>query len=159
MRSFLQLSLILCIAVACESAPHKRDLSDRVDPLSTIKPDWTRAFLKEAVLLADVIRIEGPFDLLEHLAVRQDPSVAAYHTETTRDGLLQITTLREDAVGAQIKAVLDRWEVCALARMEVLERKSDDPVRVIALGNAYFATPDGDEQRGERLEFRGERGR
>lgn len=156
MRALLRLLLILGLALACDSVATKREPSD---PRSTIKPDWTRAFLKEAVLLADVVRIEGPFDLLEHLAVRQDPSVANYHTETTREGLLQITALLTDVAGAQIEAVLDRWRIVALTRIEVLERKSDDPVRVVAVGNAYFATTEGAEQRGERLEFRGERGR
>lgn len=119
---------------------------------------WTRAFEREAVLVADEIRIEGPEDLLTHIAVVQDPQTIDYETKTVSEGLLQELVVKPGAFG-QVRAQLDGWTLAATRRMVILQRPGEVPVVVRAAGNALWAPTDGSgERREDRLEFRGRRG-
>jgi hypothetical protein len=111
------------------------------------------------VVVAEEIWIEGPDDLLGHVAIEQDLLRVDYTTKTTTDGLLQEATVRE-GVRAQIHARIDEWQVAALRRLVVLQRPGEVPVTIRATGDAFWACTDtGQEQRRAMLEWKGERPR
>ncbi len=119
---------------------------------------WTERFADQAILIGVEVEIEGPADLLQHLAVQQDEAVFDYATWTTRDGLRQEISLKPGVGGREIRAQLDGWTIVALKRLRVLQRPGDSPVDVVATGEAAYL-PVGDatgEQRAARLSFRGE---
>lgn len=132
---------------------------DAPPPENALVPrPWTRAFEREAVLVADEIRIEGPEDLLTHVAIVQDPEAVQYETKTVTEGLQQELVVKPGAFG-QIRAQLDGWSLAATRRMVILQRPGEVPVVVRAAGNVLWARTDGSEERREsRLEFRGQRG-
>jgi hypothetical protein len=150
MRSVL---LPLLLLTACRSNPDPTRDPDALTPEA-----WTRAFAREAVLVADEIRIEGPQDLLLHVAVVQDAERVDYDTRTVSEGLLQELVVRPGVRG-EVRAQLDSWSLAATRRLVILQRPGEVPVVVRAAGRALWAPTDGsDEQRSDRLEFRGTRG-
>ncbi len=156
MKAFHSISTSLFLAVvACrsDSGPKAPDPSGPLGAGNT----WTDAFLGEAVLVADEIWIEGPEDLLEHVAIRQDPEVLDYATTTTSEGLRQEIVRKEGESAAEIRAQIDAWSVVALQKLVVLQRPGAAPVRIVATGEAAWVPVSGVEQRGPRLEFRGDR--
>jgi hypothetical protein len=156
MRARLVTALALLLGAACRSAPEDPAPPARA-ALREAQP-WTPAFGAEAVLVADEIRIEGPFDLVDHVALRQDPETTVYSEKTVPDGLLQELLARAGA-GRELHAQLDAWSLAALRRITVLRRPGDGPVTVRALGSAYWAAADGSAERREpELVFRGTHG-
>ncbi len=119
---------------------------------------WTRRFMQPAVLVADCIVIEGPRDLVDHVAIRQEPELFVYETEMTSEGLRQEIFRRPKAAGGEVRAQLDAWSLGAIERLVVLQRPGDVAVIVRAEGNAVWIPTDGGEElRRPKLEFRGER--
>jgi len=120
---------------------------------------WTQRFMTPAVLVADRILIEGPPDLLDHVAIRQEPELFRYTTETTAEGLRQEVVRLPTAGGSEIRAQLDTWSLGALQTLVVLQRPGEVAVTVRAVGNAVCIPTGGAEveQRAAQLEFRGER--
>jgi hypothetical protein len=150
--TFLLLLLVPLAACGSPGGPARESL----DPLAP-RP-WTTAFIGEAVLVADEIRIEGPEDLLTHVAVRQDPDEVEYDTQTVPEGLLQDLRVRPGIPG-DVRAQLDGWALSATRRMVILQRPGEVPVVVRARGNVLFVRADGTgEQRADELSFRGLRG-
>jgi hypothetical protein len=119
---------------------------------------WTEAFMKEAVLTADAISIEGPSDLLDHVAIRQDPEAIQYETRTVPEGLLQELVARPE-LGVEIQVQLDAWTLAAFRRVTILQRPGEVPVTIRAQGSALWARVDGSgERRDDALEFHGVHG-
>jgi hypothetical protein len=141
---------------ACRSSAED-DAPPRPVPVLGESRPWTDAFLTEAVLIADEVRIEGPEDLLEHVAIRQDPEALQFATATTSEGLRQEVAAQEGFERVEIRCQLDAWTIVALRKLVVLQRPGEAPVRVIAAGDAAWVPVTGEEQRGPRLEFRGDR--
>ena len=165
----LALGLLVLAAAGCRGTPSE---PERTGPggeagaeegppahLRVQKP-WTLRFLHPAQLVADEVRIEGPDDLLEHVAVRQDPAATTHRQQTTELGLLLTTEALPGLVGVEIRAQLDALEIVALRRLVVLQRPGEVAVTVRASGDVWYRRVDGsDEQRAETLELSGERGR
>jgi hypothetical protein len=151
-RYLLVLSLL---AGACRSAPAPEAPLVRASG-PPAKP-WTPAFAREAVLIADELHIEGPPDLIDHIALRQDDETH-YQTKTLPEGLWQELVPRAESV-REVHAQLDTWSLAAFRRIVVLQRPGEVPVRVRAVGNAFFAWADGSGERREaELLFQGPRG-
>ena len=154
----------LCALLACLLAPACRER--RPEPTTEDSPalrfaarDWTRAFLQEGVLVADEIHLEGPEDLLSHVAIQQDPEAIEYSTRTVTTGLLQELSARPE-IGVEVRAQLDAWSLAALRRMTILQRPGEVPITLRAVGNAVWLAADGSgERRGETLVFQGVRGK
>jgi hypothetical protein len=169
------LSLIACLALlaSCRTVPIEETRPAQPERKVAVfdahakeahARTWTRRFAEGAILIADRIELDGPSDLLEHVAVRQDSQVFEFTTRTTREGLRQEMRRKAEAVsGTEIRAQLDGWTLVALQEMLVLQRPGDAPVRVVATGEAAWIptgdAPSGSEQRAPRLEFQGEHGR
>jgi len=115
------------------------------------------AFQKPAVLVANRISIEGPTDLLEHVALRPDDDVFVYTTRTTEKGLLQEIRRRPGAVGTEIRCQLDNWQIAAIDHLIVLQRPGEVPVTLVADGEAFWSAEGGGERREPRLQFRFDR--
>ena len=129
-----------------------------VDPVSLVKRPWTAEFLAPAVLVADEVTIEGPEDLLEHVALGQDPQNTEYTTKTTSEGLRQEVRPKRGLLGVEVRAQLDGWQIVALRKLVVLQRPGEVPVTIRARGNAFWSAGDGsDQKRAAQLEFRGDR--
>ena len=156
------LALSLVLGTACRSQEAK---DDKPEPIPAVAEralgPWTRAFEKQAVLIAERIRIEGPEDLLAHIVVRQEDELFAYETKTTPEGLLQTYRLKPEVAGqaVDIRGQLDGWTLSAQRELVILQRPGDAPVQVRADGSAKWLPTDGSTERsGPSLSFRGERG-
>jgi hypothetical protein len=118
---------------------------------------WTREFLEESVLVAREVLIEGPAGLVDHVAVRQELDTQDVSVRTVPEGLLQETVIKPGS-GGLIWCQLDNLTINAEVRLRVLERVGEVPVRVEAVGDAYWKNArSGAERRGERLELIGKR--
>lgn len=153
----------ITIPVAAETAPEAPSEAPGLDELGP-KP-WTGAFLESSVLLADVIRVEGPEGLLEHMAIASDDALYIRSMETTPEGLLQVIEVKPPAApllvdenAPLVRAQLDLWKLAAVRKLIVLERIDAAPAMVIASGEAFYRDVNGQLQNGERLEFTGEIG-
>lgn len=154
----------LAVVAACAS-PERSDSADGDGPGDVATESiaerqlapvvWTTEFMKPAVLLAADIRIEGPKGLFRHLATVSNAEELDRVEKTLPEGFLQETVVKPDAIGAEIKAQLDRLAIVATRRLSVLERPGEVDVVVIASGEAYWAGGEGNEKRGERLRFDG----
>jgi hypothetical protein len=147
--------VLSCAALlACRSEPEKQGLE--LEPLQLPVRTWTTHFRAEAVLVADEIAIEGPYDLVEHVALRQDPETGDYSSKTIPEGLFQELAAKA-TMGAPVLAQLDGWSLAAARRITVLQRPGDVPVLVRARGNAYWAAAAGRAERRENeLVFEGQ---
>ncbi len=116
---------------------------------------WTDAFLESAVLVADVVEIVGPPAIRDHLVLPQDPIATTSETRATDNGLLHVIVAKP-GVATEIRAYLDKWEIAATRRLEVLERPGEVDVRIVARGDALFH-PIGERppERGSELSFTG----
>ncbi|MDF1799492.1 MAG: hypothetical protein P1V81_09980 [Planctomycetota bacterium] len=175
--------LAVALATACGSTPEGPgpdggsgdpgtglDLPDGPDgvggPAEVIVelPPFPDRFLRNTLLVADQVVIEGPKGLLDHVALGQDDELLDYSVETLPIGFRQVLSKKPGGDFVQIRAGLDAWEITALQRVMVLERPGDVPVRIVAAGNVWFRSLDARgpidggpiERRGERLEFRSE---
>lgn len=150
------LLLLAGLAPACAGAA-KPDSGLVLEPAPPPR-DWTQAFLREAVLVADEIVIEGPVGLVEHVALRQDEESTVYTTTTLPEGFFQELLARPES-GLEVRAQLDGWALAAFRRITVLERPGEVPVTLRARGNAYWAAADGSgERRQPELVFQGRLG-
>jgi hypothetical protein len=148
----------LTLALSCRG-PHPPESTLVLEPGAPPGRPWTGAFQHEAVLVADEIMIEGPFDLIDHVVLRQDEETSAYTTKTIPAGLLQELTARPE-VGVEVRAQLDAWSLAAFKRITVLQRPGEVPVTVRAAGRAFWSAADGSgERRAETLAFQGIHGR
>jgi hypothetical protein len=156
--SLLAPFLLLSLAACRSEAPPEPAGPLTLEPAKPPARAWTSAFLKEAVLIADEIVIEGPFDLIEHVALRQDEKSTVYSTKTVPEGLLQELSAKPEA-GVEVRAQLDGWALAAIRKITVLQRPGDVPVTVRASGDAFFAPGDGGPERREpALVFQGRHG-
>lgn len=103
-----------------------------------VKKPWTDRFYATGALVARDVRVEGPDGLLEHIVATQDLSVMEVSTKTTPEGLLQVMTLRPDAVGEEIRAQLDNLAIVSLHSLTILERPGPVNVIVSASGDAFL---------------------
>ena len=156
---FLGLALVACALVlvaACQAGADSEETGLR-PPRSEGR--WTKAFLTPALLFAEDISIEGPPALRSRLALPQNGESINSVTKATDNGLLHIFTLR-GAEGALIEAHLDRWQIVATRRLQVLERPGETDTRIVARGEASWVPTDPDptepERRGAELTFIGE---
>jgi hypothetical protein len=133
------------------------------EPDETVPPPpaslgrWTDAFAEPALVVADVVVIEGPPALRAHFALPQDAARIVIDTRATDRGLLQVATAK--VPGTELTSQLDNWTVVALRRLEVLERPGETAVRIVARGDAVWRPMDGDEsrtRRGQELVLEGE---
>jgi hypothetical protein len=146
------------LLTACVQTPSDGPLLD-LEPRGAPEREWTRAFRQESVLVADEIFIEGPFDLIDHVALRQDAETTLYETRTVPEGLLQELVARPEA-GTAVRAQLDAWSLAALRKITILQRPGEVPVTVRARGKAFWSAVDGSgEQRQDELVFQGLPGR
>jgi len=150
----LALVLVLALAPACRTVPAERPA---VREATSAPRAWTDAFVKECVLVADEITIEGPADLVDHAVLRADPDTGTYLTKTVSEGLLQqLSALPQSHI--EVRGQLDAWSLAAFRKITVLQRPGEVPVTVSARGNAFWS--DGTrERRQDQLVFRGERGK
>jgi len=126
-------------------------------PPPATTPGWTETFLREGVLLAEDVAIEGPEELVAHVAVRQDPENASYTTETTAAGLVQQLVARSGRGLVELRAQLDGLEIVATRRLRVVVRPGDVPVVVRAQGDVFLRWEDEAEQRAPSMNLVGER--
>jgi hypothetical protein len=155
---FLLAPFVVLLTIAClrERAPESAQAPADAAPLAR---EWTRAFQREAVLVADEIVIEGPSDLIDHVALQADVGTNVYTTKTVTAGLLQELVARSES-GVEVRGQLDAWSLGAFRRITVLQRPGEVPVTIRARGKAYWAAADGSgERRAEELVFQGVRGR
>ncbi len=121
---------------------------------------FTDRFEAPAVLIADRIEVQGPSDLLEHLALRQDSPGFDSSMRTTREGLRQELTRVPGVVGGEAFAQLDKWKLYALHKMIITQAPDDQPVRILAFGQAVYV-PGGDTSKTvkkNQMNFIGEHG-
>lgn len=158
--SFLLLAVGL--AAACRSdAPEPAPPPDpnAPPPHMRVQRPWTLRFMRPALLIAEEVYVEGPADLLEHFALRQEPENLAHEQKTTELGLLLTTEVLPGRTGVEIRAQLDGLELAALRKLVVLQRPGEVPVTVRASGDVLYSRFDGtDERRGPTLELVGVRG-
>lgn len=115
---------------------------------------WTERFQNKAVLFARDIVVVGPPGLLEHSALNTDLSLYAVEQKNTSQGFEQIATARPDVL-REARCQLDQWQLAASQSIRVLMRPDHCDVTIQASGDAYWADLNGNEERGERLEFVG----
>src|SRR5262245_15863326 len=145
-------------SLACQG-PEKPRSSLVLEPADMPGRAWTSAFVREAVLVADEISIEGPHDLIDHVVLRQDEELTTYTTKTVPEGLWQELAARPEA-GGEVRAQLGAGSLAAIRRITVLQRPGEVPVTVRARGKVYWAAADGStERRGEELVFQGVHGK
>ncbi len=161
-RAALPLVLAAALAAGCRSdleAPAPPADPSAPPPGLRVQQPWTLRFVPPALLVAEEVRIEGPEDLLEHFALRQEPENFRHDQRTTEQGLLLTTEILPDRGAVEIHAQLDGLELVVLRRLVVLQRPGEVPVTVRASGDVLYSRLDGSaEQRAPSLELVGERG-
>jgi hypothetical protein len=100
---------------------------------------WTAAFMKPAVLIADVIEIDGPEGLRDHLATRTEPLMQERVEKVVPRGFLTEIKLLPGKSDAPIKAWLDQLELAAVVKLVVLEHPGPVDVTVSAHGQVLWA--------------------
>lgn len=159
MRSaLLSLLLLAPLGLACQRE-HAEDMPLVLEPAQLPARVWTSAFQNGAVLVADEIFVEGPPDLVDHVALRQDQETTLYATKTVSEGLRQELSARPE-LGVEVRGQLDAWSLAAFQKITVLIRPGEVPVTVRARGNAYWSAADGSGgKRENELAFRGVHGK
>ncbi len=115
---------------------------------------WTDRFARKAVIFAKDIVVVGPPGLLEHSALNTDLSLYAVEQKNTSQGFEQWATARPDVL-REVRCQLDQWQLAASHSIRVLMRPDHCDVTIQANGDAFWADLNGNEERGERLEFVG----
>ena len=132
-------------------------MGDPTNASAPVQPQpkaWTDAFQEKAFTLAEVVRVEGPEGLLDHIVLRSDDELFERTQTTTAEGLLIRVTPKERF--EVVRGYLDNWTLTANQAIEVLERPGMDAVEVTATGLAVWQDLNGGEQRADRLSWRGE---
>lgn len=154
----LPFSAILLAGLACQRE-HPAGPPLVLEPAQLPARVWTTAFQRPAVLVADEIFIEGPPDLVDHVALRQDQETTLYATRTVNEGLRQELSARPE-LGVEVRGQLDAWSLAAFQKITVLLRPDEVAVTVRARGNAFWSASDGSaEKRESELVFRGPHGK
>ncbi|MEX1023726.1 MAG: hypothetical protein WD226_01495 [Planctomycetota bacterium] len=155
MQKHVALALALLALVGCQQ-PGAREERDIALPPPAPAP-WTARFTEPAVLVATRVSIEGPDDLVEHIAASQGEGIH-YSAETTPRGFVERYRV---SGGEYLRLQLDAWEIVTTEGATVLRRPDlDGPVRVVAVGEVYWTATDGDaEERAPERTWTGERGR
>jgi hypothetical protein len=150
--------LLALFALACQRA-HAGGPALELEPIQLPSRSWTSAFQRPAVLVADELFIEGPPDLVDHIALRQDEETTVYATKTVSAGLRQELAARPE-LGVEVRGQLDAWSLAAVRKITVLIRPGEAPVTVRARGSAFWSAADGSaEKRDDELVFHGPHGR
>jgi hypothetical protein len=159
---WLPAGVLALLSAACvttsEKPPPAADPAREPQELESVAPPppelpWPSTFLDESILMAEVVRIEGPPRLRDHLALMQDKDHHELEVTAIATGLLQRTSVREDIeYHAPIRCQLDRLTILAERELLVLERPGEVPVSITAEGDAFYKlTGAAEEQRGARL--------
>jgi hypothetical protein len=125
-------------------------------PVPVAPRPWTPAFRSAALIVADVVHIEGPRGLLDHVATRAEDGFHVYEAETVPEGFRQRFEVSRPSAGVELRAWLDNNEIVVLRELVVLERPGDVDVLLRATGDAYWRDlSSGAERRGPELRFTG----
>lgn len=153
-RTHLALLSLVLLVPACNAPGKKADESRAIEAAAL---PWTRAFAERTVIVAEDIVVDGPDDLVEHIAAHQSGKVL-YKAETVETGFLELYQSQGDDFA---KVQLDQWELVGTKRIRVLRRPTlDVPVKISAQGEVYFARPaTGEEARSTEASWIGERNR
>ena len=133
-----------------ESAPEARP---------PVQPSpWTETFLGPSILVANVIEVEGPPGLFEHVVMRADESLYDRRVKTLPEGRLQSVRPKPGAPELDVvRGQLDAWQLAAFRELRFLEGLDPAaPVRVRALGDAVWRDTNGHTERGQSLTYEGE---
>ncbi len=153
-RTALILTALLCSCVSSEPATDAALGAGPAAPPEVVA--WRTAFDEVAVMIADVVHIEGPKGLVDHIATRP---VAGHHVqnlETFPKGFLHTIVALEPGVSLEIQAALDQLQIAALRQLTILERPGDLPVTVSATGNVFYQrSGEAEAQRGPSLKLVG----
>lgn len=127
-----------CGAPAPKPAPAPAGAPGAAAPTAAAAPKkrpWPAELAREAILIADVVQIEGPEGLIEHVAVRQEGSDIEYKAETTTNGFLQTWTPKP---GVEVRGQIDNCVIVAMQRITALERPGATSVEIRAHGAAVY---------------------
>lgn len=162
LRSLGRLWVLACLG-ACTVVEVDEPPAPRAAPALDLP--WTEAFQVEAVLVAEVVWIEGPPGLLEHVVIGQNARDFDHAVRTTAEGLVQEARVKPALAGmaatawTPLRAQLDNLIIASSHRIHVLERFEPADVVVRAEGRVVWKRVDGsDEKRGERVELVGRPG-
>ena len=155
------LELVALVALVCgtscsSSASTKTHASKETAKSGSAIPPaakpWTDAFLERGVLIADVIEIEGPEGLRDHLATRTEPLMHERVEKVTAQGFLTEIKLLPGKSDAPIKAWLDQFELAAVVKLVVLEHPGPVDVTLKARGQVLWVDKStNQEQRSENF--------
>lgn len=151
------LGAALCLLLAaCGGTRGDAGDASRPAPPGSVPGPWTQAFMEPAVLVADVVEIEGPQGLIAHVATRPLPGEHDRIERTLPEGFEQEIRVT-GPTSSEIKVWLDQLDITAIGRVRILERVGGGPVIVRASGDAFWrAAGSPEERRGPRLELRGD---
>ncbi|MCP5021898.1 MAG: hypothetical protein GY930_08970 [bacterium] len=174
--------LLLCLlGASCATEPKVSDGLDKsttreaaapADPWKPAAPapkprPWTKAFDQGAILMGNTIRVQGPLGMSSRAALTLNDEHFVLVQKRLPEGFLQVLTLRPEileritngtldpTLSPELRCQVGRWTLVALNRIEVLERRVPCDVVVVAEGATFWQDVSGNEQREERLEFRG----
>ncbi len=175
------LFLLCLLGASCATEPKVGDGPDKTiareatAPVEPWKPaelapkprPWTKAFDQGAILMGNTIRMQGPPGMSSRAALTLNDEYFVLTQKRVPEGFLQVLTLRPEilqriangtldpTLSPELRCQLGRWTLVALNRIEVLERRAPCDVLVVAEGSAFWQDVNSNEQREERLEFRG----
>ncbi len=128
---------LLITAASCsapgDEGPYHPPLVPTEEVVARIEP-WTEAFLSNKVLIADIIRLRGPLQLIDHVAVVQDPERVAMEIEGRETALHHIYRAKGGVLEPEIKAHLDGWALIASQELSVIHDATLDRVILEAQG-------------------------
>ncbi len=148
------------LLAACTTTPAGEEPAPRAEaapaaPTEAPRASWTEDFRREAVLVADEIRIVGPRGLLEHVVVQQDATNHSHDVEATPEGLVLDSVATTNAI-QPIRAQLDGLSLAATRGLRVLESVNAVDVVVEANGEVYYRDIEaGKESRSPRVRLVG----
>lgn len=152
----LAAALWLALCFACGTTRQDAGRASHPEPPPPVPGPWTEEFLRPAVLIADVVEIEGPQGLIAHVATRPIQGEHERVERTLAEGFEQEIKVTAPT-SSEIKVWLDQLDITAMRRVRILERVGGGPVVVRASGDAFWrATGSPEERRGPRIELRGD---
>jgi len=131
------LALVAC-GLTPDGSTDPEPVGPEVHDIEEIGRPWTQEFMDAGLLVADVVYIEGPKGLLDHVALSQDDELMDYTVETTPDGFRQSLVKKQGVGYAELRGALDALSITALRSLVVLERPGDLPVRIVAKGSVWY---------------------
>jgi hypothetical protein len=149
---------LLSLIAGC-AKPDEKDAA--ATPAKAPRPEaaarpWTPAFPRASVLIAERIEIVGPRELIDHLAITQNPASHAHAETATREGMRIEKSQLPDSDREPINAHLDALMIAATERLVVLFSPNAKQVTIEARGDVYFREIDsGEEKRAQSLRLVG----